>query len=146
MRRKGWIGKSLLSFLAALVLPACSDAGPPEPVKPVRFAAPPVSDLETVWKNALVAIPVRGTTGSLLTTNEGRAGPPQKLAGVGPEEGLGRLAVEAHGPQAVELQAVIDGLEGRGVGVVGAMYFAMCWPLSLWGRRIERRMSAGLAR
>ena len=31
-------------------------------------------------------------------------------------------------------------------GVVGAMYFAMCWPLSLWGRRIERRMSAGLAR
>jgi polar amino acid transport system permease protein len=28
-------------------------------------------------------------------------------------------------------------------GVVGAMYFAMCWPLSLWGRFIERRMSAG---
>lgn len=31
-------------------------------------------------------------------------------------------------------------------GVVGAMYFAMCWPLSLWGRRIERRMAAGLSR
>ncbi len=31
-------------------------------------------------------------------------------------------------------------------GVVGAMYFAMCWPLSLWGRRLERRMSAGLAK
>jgi polar amino acid transport system permease protein len=28
-------------------------------------------------------------------------------------------------------------------GVVGAMYFALCWPLSLWGRRIERRMAAG---
>ena len=27
--------------------------------------------------------------------------------------------------------------------VVGAMYFAMCWPLSLWGRRLERRMAAG---
>ena len=31
-------------------------------------------------------------------------------------------------------------------GVVGAMYFAMCWPLSLWGRSIERRMSAGVSR
>lgn len=31
-------------------------------------------------------------------------------------------------------------------GVVGAMYFAMCWPLSLWGRRLERRMSAGVAK
>jgi polar amino acid transport system permease protein len=31
-------------------------------------------------------------------------------------------------------------------GVVGAMYFAMCWPLSLWGRNIERRMSAGVSR
>jgi polar amino acid transport system permease protein len=28
-------------------------------------------------------------------------------------------------------------------GVVGAMYFVLCWPLSLWGRRIERRMAAG---
>ncbi len=78
------MSKNLVLFIG-LLLSACSDAGPPEPVKPVRFAAPPVSDLETVWKNALVAIPVRGTTGSLLTTNAGRAGPPQKLAGVGPE-------------------------------------------------------------
>jgi polar amino acid transport system permease protein len=31
-------------------------------------------------------------------------------------------------------------------GVVGAIYFAMCWPLSLWGRRLERRMSAGVAK
>ncbi|WP_182086312.1 amino acid ABC transporter permease [Aureimonas sp. ME7] len=31
-------------------------------------------------------------------------------------------------------------------GVVGAMYFAMCWPLSFWGRRLERRMSPGLTR
>lgn len=30
--------------------------------------------------------------------------------------------------------------------VVGAMFFAMCWPLSLLGRRIERRMAAGQAR
>ena len=28
-------------------------------------------------------------------------------------------------------------------GVVGAMFFAMCWPLSLYGRMLERRMSAG---
>ncbi|MGV6875026.1 amino acid ABC transporter permease [Pseudochelatococcus sp. B33] len=28
-------------------------------------------------------------------------------------------------------------------GVVGAMYFVMCWPLSLWGRRLERQMAAG---
>jgi polar amino acid transport system permease protein len=31
-------------------------------------------------------------------------------------------------------------------GVVGAMYFFMCWPLSLWGRRLERRMAAGVAK
>lgn len=31
-------------------------------------------------------------------------------------------------------------------GVVGAMYFALCWPLSLWGRHLERRMSLGTAR
>jgi polar amino acid transport system permease protein len=31
-------------------------------------------------------------------------------------------------------------------GVVGAMYFIMCWPLSLWGRRLERRMAAGVAK
>lgn len=31
-------------------------------------------------------------------------------------------------------------------GTVGAMYFAMCWPLSLWGRRLERKMVAGTAR
>lgn len=30
--------------------------------------------------------------------------------------------------------------------VVGAMYFMMCWPLSLWGRRVERRLAAGQAR
>jgi polar amino acid transport system permease protein len=31
-------------------------------------------------------------------------------------------------------------------GVVGAMYFAMCWPLSLWGRQLERRMAAATAK
>jgi polar amino acid transport system permease protein len=31
-------------------------------------------------------------------------------------------------------------------GVVGAMYFAMCWPLSLLGRRLEQRMAAATAR
>ena len=31
-------------------------------------------------------------------------------------------------------------------GIVGAMYFALCWPLSLWGRAMERRLAQGLAR
>jgi polar amino acid transport system permease protein len=31
-------------------------------------------------------------------------------------------------------------------GAVGAIYFAMCWPLSLWGRRLERKMAAGTAK
>jgi len=31
-------------------------------------------------------------------------------------------------------------------GVVGAVYFALCWPLSLWAGRIERRRAAALAR
>ena len=26
-------------------------------------------------------------------------------------------------------------------GLVGAIYFALCWPLSLWGGRMERRMA-----
>ncbi|QEL23486.1 amino acid ABC transporter permease [Bosea sp. F3-2] len=31
-------------------------------------------------------------------------------------------------------------------GVVGALYCALCWPLSLWGRRLEQRMAAGAAK
>jgi polar amino acid transport system permease protein len=30
--------------------------------------------------------------------------------------------------------------------IVGAIYFALCWPLSFWAGRIERRQSAALAR
>ncbi|MCX8998167.1 amino acid ABC transporter permease [Rhizobiaceae bacterium BDR2-2] len=30
--------------------------------------------------------------------------------------------------------------------VVGALYFALCWPLSLWGRYLERRLGAGTAK
>ena len=30
--------------------------------------------------------------------------------------------------------------------VVGAIYFALCWPLALWARRIEKRSAAALAR
>ncbi|MBP1804206.1 amino acid ABC transporter permease [Rubellimicrobium aerolatum] len=29
-------------------------------------------------------------------------------------------------------------------GIVGALYFALCWPLSLWGGRIERRLALGV--
>ena len=28
-------------------------------------------------------------------------------------------------------------------GVVGVMYFAMCWPLSIYGSKLERRLSVG---
>jgi polar amino acid transport system permease protein len=31
-------------------------------------------------------------------------------------------------------------------GVVGALYFALCWPLSLWGRRLEQKMAAAVAK
>ena len=31
-------------------------------------------------------------------------------------------------------------------GVVGAIYFALCWPLSLWAARIEKRRALALAR
>lgn len=31
-------------------------------------------------------------------------------------------------------------------GVVGGMYFALCWPLSLWGRRLEQKMAAAAAK
>ena len=26
-------------------------------------------------------------------------------------------------------------------GIVGLLYFLLCWPLSLWGGRMERRMA-----
>ncbi len=29
---------------------------------------------------------------------------------------------------------------------VGAMYFALCWPLSLWGRHLEQRLAAGVTK
>jgi polar amino acid transport system permease protein len=31
-------------------------------------------------------------------------------------------------------------------GLVGAIYFALCWPLSLWGRRVEQRLAKGTVR
>jgi len=31
-------------------------------------------------------------------------------------------------------------------GIVGLVYFALCWPLSLWGRRMEARLAAATAR
>ena len=31
-------------------------------------------------------------------------------------------------------------------GIVGLVYFALCWPLSLWGRRMESRLAAATAR
>jgi polar amino acid transport system permease protein len=34
----------------------------------------------------------------------------------------------------------------RVFSVVGAIYFALCWPLSLWARHIERRRALALAR
>ncbi|MEP3244445.1 MAG: hypothetical protein ABJN40_20110 [Sneathiella sp.] len=83
------IGGGKIHIIAAcailLVVGACTDALPPQPVKRVEFSKPPSSDLDRVWQNALVAIPVRGTTGSLLTTAGNLAEPPQKLAGVGPD-------------------------------------------------------------
>jgi polar amino acid transport system permease protein len=31
-------------------------------------------------------------------------------------------------------------------GVVGAMYFVLCWPLSLWGSRMEARLAMATSR
>jgi polar amino acid transport system permease protein len=28
-------------------------------------------------------------------------------------------------------------------GLVGAMYFVVCWPLSIYGSHLERRLAAG---
>ncbi|MCG8492076.1 MAG: hypothetical protein MI743_10710 [Sneathiellales bacterium] len=67
------------------ILAACADTPRPTPVPKAEFAKPRLSDLESIWQNATVAIPVRGTSGSMLTTNSGRAGPPLGLAGVGPD-------------------------------------------------------------
>lgn len=82
------MGGAFLKFcvaLAFIALSACTDTPRPAPVPKTEFVKPKLSDLESVWQNATVAIPVRGTTGSMLTTNFGRAGPPLGLAGGGPD-------------------------------------------------------------
>ncbi|MEH6405202.1 MAG: hypothetical protein V7750_17640 [Sneathiella sp.] len=41
-----------------------------EPPKSAKFEISKKSDLERVWDGAVVAFPIRGTTGSMITTNE----------------------------------------------------------------------------
>ena len=41
------------------------------------------------------------------------------------------------------LTAFLDGMgpdEAIAYGLVGLMYFALCFPLSLWSRQLERRL------
>ncbi|MFT6558767.1 hypothetical protein [Sneathiella sp.] len=82
-----YLGRLSAAFglLALLLATACSSPSDPPRADVPQFKAPVTSDLERIWQNAVVAVPVRGTTGSMVTTNRGRAGPPQGLAGVGPD-------------------------------------------------------------
>lgn len=55
------------------LLGGCSSA-PHKPVKTAKFNEPKQSDLQRVWEGATVALPVRGSTGSMITNNDGSTG------------------------------------------------------------------------
>jgi dienelactone hydrolase len=60
-------GKCLILLLVAVVA-SCSSA--PRSFKPpVRFNSPIISDEALVWRGARISVPVRGTAGSMITTN-----------------------------------------------------------------------------
>ncbi|WP_025898200.1 hypothetical protein [Sneathiella glossodoripedis] len=80
MRRLGGIYCNLI--LIALSLIACST--PSRNFQPpVRFNSPVISDEALVWQGGRIAVPVRGSAGSLITTNP--SGPDlHELAGAKP--------------------------------------------------------------
>ncbi len=68
-------GGRLLLLLVVAVLASCSGSdwearNPPEAIPNVTFNSPTYSDAESVWRQARIAVPVRGTTGSIITTND----------------------------------------------------------------------------
>ncbi len=75
----------LLSKLAILVfvclIAACSSDQDPEPDR--TASAPIRSDLELTWDKAVVALPVRGSSGSMVTFNDGKS-IVRQLAGAAP--------------------------------------------------------------
>ncbi len=105
--------------LVLLLLSACSgpDYGNPDLVpRKTTFAAPKYSDAEGVWRRARLAIPVRGSTGSLITTND----PNLKfynLSGTNP--GVKWPVVMIYGGcQAIPSDALIKGLAEQGFVVL----------------------------
>jgi len=69
----------------SLILVSCSkNPPPPQQITSATFSLSPFSDEELVWQNATLAVPVRGTVGSMITTNDqGLA--MWRLAGVKPK-------------------------------------------------------------
>lgn len=71
--------KIVVTFLLFL-LSACAERDV-KPVKQAKFNIPANSDAELVWRSASVAYPVRGSAGSVITTNSVSLDPRQ-MAGV----------------------------------------------------------------
>ncbi|OUR77757.1 hypothetical protein A9Q83_09565 [Alphaproteobacteria bacterium 46_93_T64] len=69
-------------LIAAVGLSACTEK-PPQRIQAAKFNTPSFSDAEAVWRNATLALPVRGSVGSMVTTNDGAIGLLQ-LAGAKP--------------------------------------------------------------
>ncbi|MEH6475715.1 MAG: hypothetical protein V7727_08485 [Sneathiella sp.] len=63
----------LMFMIFAFGLSACSKPVPIRTPAPT-FNKPTFSDAEAVWRNATLAIPVRGSAGSMITTNDGALG------------------------------------------------------------------------
>lgn len=63
----------LLVVGLSAALTGCDTVDENRPAK-VTFSEPKSSDLERVWRGGLIALPVRGSTGSLITTNDGSSG------------------------------------------------------------------------
>jgi hypothetical protein len=77
--QRGW-GILILSLGLSLLAAACSSSPPPKNLPQARFEKPALSDEELVWQRATLGVPLRGTAGSMITTNDAGLAL-QKLAG-----------------------------------------------------------------
>ncbi len=62
--------RGLIALGLTLLMGACAAAPPPKPQPQARFEKPALSDEELVWQRATLGLPLRGTAGSMITTND----------------------------------------------------------------------------
>ena len=63
-------GLGIFCLGLVFLLGACASAPPPKSLPQARFEKPALSDEELVWQRASLGVPLRGTAGSMITTND----------------------------------------------------------------------------